>query len=343
VLNQNQEPAIPAHANSASGLRALLRTDRQIIGLIVFLAVIMIGMSFASDHFLSYSNMLNVLQQSAFVMILAFGMTFVLSTGGIDLSVGSIVGVSGGMTAWLLYQNVDVFTAVIAGLITGTLIGVINGLVITKLHISPFIATLAMMIIARGVLYVWTKAIPFREFMTTYFEFLGQGRLLNIQFPVIAAIILLAILLFVYRRMRFGRHVLALGSSEEAVRISGIKVDNLRIKVYALSGFIAAIAGILLASRLTTVHPEMGKNYELEAIAAAIIGGTSLYGGKGSLIGTALGAIILFMIKNAMNLLNVHPYWETIVVGVIILVAVSVNIWGGYLKRGGAGQATKQV
>ncbi|MDF9841742.1 MULTISPECIES: ABC transporter permease [unclassified Paenibacillus] len=332
MANQSPEPLVQSHSDESKELRLPLRFDRQVIGLILFLAVIIIGMSFASEHFLSYNNLLNVLQQSAFVMILAFGMTFVLSTGGIDLSVGSIVGISGGMTAWLLYNDVNIVLAIIGGMIVGTAIGIINGLVITKLGISPFIATLAMMIMARGVLYVWTRAIPFREYMKSNFDFLGQGRILGIQFPVILAAVLLLILLFVFRRMKFGRHVLALGSSEEAVRISGIKVDRLRIKVYALSGLIAAIAGILLASRLTTVHPEMGKNYELEAIAAAIIGGTSLTGGKGSLVGTALGAIILFMIKNAMNLLNVHPYWETIVVGVIILVAVSINNWGGISK-----------
>ncbi|GGG01389.1 ABC transporter permease [Paenibacillus abyssi] len=342
--NQSPEPIVQPDSDRLKSLRIPLRIDGQIIGLIIFLAVIMIVMSFASEHFLTYINLLNILQQAAFVMILAFGMTFVLSTGGIDLSVGSIVGISGGMTAWLLYHDVNMVMAVIGGMIVGTAVGIVNGLVITKLGISPFIATLAMMIIARGVLYVWTGAIPIREYMSSSFTFLGQGRILNIQFPVIVAALLLLILLFVYRRMRFGRHVLALGSSEEAVRISGIKVDRLRIKVYALSGLIAAIAGILLASRLTTVHPEMGKNYELEAIAAAIIGGTSLAGGKGSLVGTALGAIILFMIKNAMNLLNVHPYWETIVVGVIILVAVTVNIWGGSARiRLGSRKALKEV
>ncbi|MCY9670845.1 ABC transporter permease [Paenibacillus alginolyticus] len=333
MANHSQKHIIHSVSDSPKLLHVPLRLDKQVLGLIIFLAIIIVAMSIISPHFLSYTNMLNVLQQSAFVMILALGMTFVLSTGGIDLSVGSIVGISGGMTAWLLFQDVNIVIAILAGLVLGVVIGIVNGLVITKLGVSPFIATLAMMIIARGILYVWTKAIPFRSYMKSNFDFLGQGRFLNVQFPVIVVIVLLLVLLFVYRRMKFGRHIQALGSSEEAVRISGIKVDKLRIKVYALSGLIAAIAGILLASRLTTVHPEMGKNYELEAIAAAIIGGTSLSGGKGSLVGTALGAIILFTIKNAMNLLNVHPYWETIVVGIIILVAVSINIWGGYFKR----------
>lgn len=332
--NNSQEPIIQSQPSISPISNRMLRIDRQTLGLLVFLAIIMIVMSFASERFLSYINLMNVLQQSAFVMILAFGMTFVLSTGGIDLSVGSIVGISGGMTASLLVQDVNIVLAIIGGLCVGLIIGIVNGLVITKLRVSPFIATLSMMVIVRGILYVWTEAIPFRGYMKSNFDFLGQGRILNVQFPIILALILLIVLLFVYRKMRFGRHVLALGSSEEAVRISGIKVDLLRIKVYALSGLIAAIVGITLASRLATVHPEMGKNYELTAIAAAIIGGTSLAGGKGTLIGTVFGAIILSLINNSLNLLNVDPYWETMVVGAIILIAVTVNTWSGSFKRG---------
>lgn len=331
--NKTQESIIHPQPSISSIPNRMLRMDRQIIGLIIFLAIIMIVMSFASEHFFSYINLMNVLQQSAFVMILAFGMTFVLSTGGIDLSVGSIIGISGGMTAWLLFNDVNIVLAIAGGLCVGLIIGIVNGFVITKLGVSPFIATLSMMVVARGILYVWTEAIPFRSYMKSNFDFLGQGRFLNIQFPIILALITFIVLLFIYRKMRFGRHVLALGSSEEAVRISGIKVDLLRIKVYALSGLIAAIVGIILASRLATVHPEMGKNYELTAIAAAIIGGTSLAGGKGSLVGTAFGAIILSLINNSLNLLNVDPYWETMVVGAIILIAVTVNTWSGNIKQ----------
>ncbi|MED4603127.1 ABC transporter permease [Paenibacillus validus] len=306
----------------------LLRMDRQILGLLIFIGTIFVAMSIVSDRFLTYTNLLNVLQQSAFVMIVALGMTFVLTTGGIDLSVGSIIGISGGTTAWMLHHDVNIVLAILSGLIVGGVIGITNGLVITKLKISPFIVTLAMMVIVRGILFVWTEATPFRNYMKSNFGFLGQGRILNVQFPVIVAVVLFVILLFLYRRMKFGRHILALGSSEESVRVSGLHVDKLRIKVYALSGVIAALAGILLASRLTTVQPEMGKNYELEALVAVIIGGTSLAGGKGSLTGTVLGTLILFLIKNSLNLLNVDPFWETIVIGVIILVAVSVNFWG---------------
>ena len=307
--------------------------DRHLIGLLSVIVIFMIVVSFMSEHFFTTINLLNVLQQASFVMILAFGMTFVLSTGGIDLSVGSTAGLSGGMVAWLLVQEVNILIAVIVALVLGVVIGIVNGLIITKLRISPFIATLAMMIILRGILYVWTEATPFRGYMHSNFDFFGQGRILGVQFPVIMALVLLIAFLLLYRRMQFGRHVLALGSSEESVRLSGIKIDKVILKVYALSGLTAAIAGILLASRLTTVHPDMGRGYELEAIAAAIIGGTLLTGGKGTLIGTAFGAFLLFIIKNAMNLKNINPYWETIVVGFIILLAVAVPIVADLFNR----------
>lgn len=315
-------------------IKPTVKMDRQIIGLLCFIVLIGIVMSFASSKFLSFSNLFNVLQQSAFIMILAFGMTYVLSTGGIDLSIGAVLAMSGGTTAWLLSRNAGLLVSILAGLVVGTAFGFMNGIIITKLKIVPFIATLAMMGIARGILYVWTNAIPFRSFMKNGFKFLGQGKILGVQFPIIMAVIILLILLFIYRKTRFGQHVIALGSNRESVSISGIKIDWLIIRTYALMGLIAAISGILLASRLTTVHPEMGKGYELQAIAGVIIGGTKLSGGKGSMIGSMLGVLVLFLIINSMNLLNVNPYWESIVVGGVILFAVFIERFLGKRKSG---------
>lgn len=301
------------------------KMNRQLLGLMIFIAVFMVIMSFLSDSFLTVTNLTNVFRQSVFIMLLGFGMTFVLSTGGIDLSVGSVLGLSGGTTAFLLGLDVNIVPAIISGLLLGTMVGVGSGLMITKLKITPFIATLATLSVGRGILYVWTNSIPFRNYMVGNFEYLGQGTLLGLQFPIIIAVIAFIILQFVYRKTKFGRHVVAFGSNEEAARISGIKIDKLLIKVYALSGLMAAIAGIVLASRLETVHPEMGTGYELDAIAAAIIGGTSLSGGKGTLIGTALGAFILYMISNALNLLNIDPDWESIIKGLVILIVVGIE------------------
>lgn len=301
------------------------KIDRQLLGLLVFVIIMMVVMSILSPNFLTVSNLMNVFRQAVFIMLLGFGMTFVLTTGGIDLSVGVMLALSGGMTGWLLSQNVNIVPAIIAGVLMGTMVGAGNGLMVTKLRITPFIATLATMSIGRGVMYVWTNSIPFRNYMVGGFRFIGQGDILGLQFPIVIAIAAFIILQFVYRCTAFGRHVTAYGSNEESARVSGINTKNLLVKVYALSGLMAAIAGITLASRLETVHPEMGKGYELDAIAAAIIGGTSLSGGKGSLIGTVLGAFIIYLISNALNLLNVDPDWETIVKGIIILVVVAVE------------------
>ncbi|WP_066685756.1 ABC transporter permease [Christensenella intestinihominis] len=306
-------------------VKAKKKIDRQLLGLLIFVIIMMVVMSFLSPSFLSVSNLTNVFRQSVFIMLLGFGMTFVLTTGGIDLSVGVMLALSGGMSGWLLSMNVNIVPAVIAGILVGMLVGAGNGLMITKLHITPFIATLATMSIGRGVMYVWTNSIPFRNYMVGGFRFIGQGDIFGLQFPIVIAIVAFVILQFVYRCTAFGRHVTAYGSNEESARVSGINTDKLLIKVYALSGLMAAIAGITLASRLETVHPEMGKGYELDAIAAAIIGGTSLSGGKGTLIGTVLGAFIIYLISNALNLLNVDPDWETIVKGIIILIVVAVE------------------
>ncbi len=301
------------------------KIDRQLIGLVVFVATIMVVMTILSPNFLTVANLTNVLRQSVFIMLLGFGMTFVLTTGGIDLSVGVIMALSGGMTGWLLSFNVNIVPALVAGFAMGILVGAGNGMMITKLRITPFIATLATMSIGRGVMYVWTNSIPFRNYMVGGFRFLGQGDIGGLQFPIVVAIIAFIVLQFIFRKTRFGRHVTAFGSNNESARVSGIHTNRLQIKVYALSGLMAALSGIILASRLETVHPEMGKGYELDAIAAAIIGGTALTGGKGSLIGTALGAFIIYLISNAINLLNVDPDWETIVKGLLILIVVGVE------------------
>ena len=325
---KNNETAAPL------AVKAKKKIDRQLLGLLIFVIVMMVVMSFLSDSFLSVSNLTNVFRQSVFIMLLGFGMTFVLTTGGIDLSVGVMLALSGGMAGWLLSMNVNIVPAIIAGVLVGILVGAGNGLMITKLRITPFIATLATMSIGRGVMYVWTNSIPFRNYMVGGFRFIGQGDVFGLQFPIVIAIVVFVILQFVYRCTAFGRHVTAYGSNEESARVSGIDTDKLLIKVYALSGLMAAIAGITLASRLETVHPEMGKGYELDAIAAAIIGGTSLSGGRGTLVGTVLGAFIIYLISNALNLLNVDPDWETIVKGIIILIVVAVEFLSHRNKKG---------
>lgn len=293
-------------------------------GILVVLVVISAIVATQSSNFLTASNWANIVNQTVFVMILAVGMTIVLIARGIDLSVGSVLGLSGGVAAYLMSNGAPMFVAFAAALAAGTCLGIINGLVITKLGVPDFVATLAMLSVARGILYVWTEAIPFRSYMNNFYYTLGG---LNRLFWEITAPMLIAVAVALagaalLKFTPFGRHVYGVGSNPDAARLSGVNVDRVKISVYALSGFLAALAGILLAGRLTTVHPEMGLGFELTAIAAAVLGGAALTGGKGSVFAAILGALTLTVIQNVINILNINPYWETLIVGVIILVAV---------------------
>jgi len=293
-------------------------------GILVVLIAISAIAATQSPNFLTATNWANIINQAVFVMIVAVGMTIVLIARGIDLSVGSVLGLSGGVAAYLLYNGVPMPIAFAAALATGTCLGIINGLVITKLGIPDFIATLAMLGVARGILFVWTEAIPFRGYMDTFYYTLGGLTRVfwEITAPMLIALVVALAGAAILRFTRFGRHVYGAGSNPDAARLSGVNVDRVKIAVYALSGFLAAVAGILLAGRLTTVHPEMGLGFELDAIAAAVMGGAALTGGRGSILGAILGALTFTVIINIINILNINPYWETIVVGAIILVAV---------------------
>lgn len=302
--------------------------NKQIIGLIVFIIAAFIVMSFISDSFMSTTNLLNILRQSVFIMLMAFGMTLVLTTGGIDLSVGVVLAISGALMGYLLNHGAGIAVAIVVACAFGTAIGVGNGVLIAVFKMTPFIATLATMSIGRGAIYIATNALPIRNYVKrgTFSAFLGQGMVGPIPFPIIIGVIALIIFLIVFKKMKFGRHVVAVGSNEEAARLSGINVRNTLIKVYAICGFTAALAGVILASRLQSVQPELGEGYELDAIAAALIGGTLLTGGKGNLVGTFLGSFVIYMISNIINVLNLNSDWEKIVKGIVILVVVAVEI-----------------
>jgi len=213
----------------------------------------------------------------------------------------------------------------VIGLVCGTLLGVINGLIIAKLGISPFLVTFAMLYIARGLLYLLTADSPIRNFATPEFEFFAQGYVLGIPTAVWIAFVLLVICYFLFKSTGFGRKVITTGSNPEAAHLSGIHTSRIKIQVYAFSGLMAAVSGILLASRLTSVQPQMGTSYELDAIAAAVIGGTSMFGGKGSVIGAALGAIVLTLISNGLDLLAVNQFYRLIITGAIIIIAVGLD------------------
>jgi ribose transport system permease protein len=313
--------------------RVLMRPGGGIIVLLIAISVIM---AFLSPNFLTVSNWANLLNQAVFLVILAIGMTIVLVSRGIDLSVGAVLGLSGGVAANLMSNDIPMPIAFAAALATGVCLGIINGLVITKLKVPDFVATLAMLGVARGILFVWTGAVPFRSYMDSAYYFIAglTPFLGHVTAPIVVALVVALASAAFMRRTPFGRHVYGIGSNPDAARLSGINVDRVKIRVYAVSGLLAAVAGILLAGRLTTVHPEMGVGMELDAIAAAVMGGAALTGGRGTVFGAVAGALTLTLIQNAINILNVNPYWETIVVGAVILLAViAERVGSAVLKR----------
>ncbi|RID81746.1 ribose ABC transporter permease [Mesobacillus zeae] len=276
-----------------------------------------------SPDFLTTNNIFNVLRQVSINALIAFGMTFVILTGGIDLSVGSILALSSALTAGMLTGGTDPMLALFVGLLAGTAMGAVNGIIITKGKVAPFIATLATMTIFRGLTLVYTEGRPITGLSESVsFQMLGKGYVLGIPFPVITMLITYFILFFLLKKTTFGRGVYAIGGNEEASLLSGLRVDRIKIGVYSLTGFLAALAGSTLASRLNSAQPTAGVSYELDAIAAVVLGGTSLSGGKGWIFGTLVGALIIGVLNNGLNLLNVSSFYQQVVKGGVILLAV---------------------
>ena len=285
------------------------------------LGVIVIILSVISEDFLSVTNIFNVLRQVSINALLAFGMTFVILTGGIDLSVGSILALSGALSAGMVAGGTDPILALLAGVAAGTLMGVANGLLVAKGRVAPFIATLATMTIYRGLTLVYTEGRPI-TFSDDTFSLLGKGYFLEIPVPVIWMLLSFLILYYLLRNTTFGRHIYAVGGNEEASVLSGIRADRVKIRVYAISGLFASLAGIILTSRLSSAQPTAGVAYELDAIAAVVLGGTSLAGGRGWITGTLIGAMIIGVLDNGLNLLNVSSFYQQVVKGGVILLAV---------------------
>ena len=291
---------------------------------IVFVIEVII-FSQSSPYFFSAGNLLNITLQASITAIIAAGMTFVILTAGIDLSVGSLVAFSGVLTASLLKIDMPLYLvfpiAILGGLIFGVLSGWIAGIFVTKFYITPFIVTLALMTIWRGAAFVYTQGRPVWE-LPDIFSYLGEGRILGIPFPTIIMIIVFVISHIVLTKTKFGRYVYAVGGNLEAARLAGINTNFVLITVYIISGVLSAVSGILLASRVNSGQPNAGLMYELDVIAAVVVGGTSLFGGRGTIIGTFIGAMLIAVLRNGLNLMNVGSYVQQIVVGVVILLAV---------------------
>nr|WP_170875184.1 ribose ABC transporter permease [Virgibacillus pantothenticus] len=293
------------------------------LGPLLGLLLITIVLGVMSDNFFTLNNIFNLLRQVSVNALIAFGMTFVILTAGIDLSVGSTLALGSALTAGLLASGMDPFLAVCIGLLIGLILGAVNGLIIAKGKVAPFIATLATMTIFRGATLVYTDGKPITGLSDSFaFEMIGKGYVFGIPFPVIIMIVVFFSLFFVLRSTVFGRQVYAIGGNEEASKLSGIRADRVKIGVYSLTGMLSVLAGIIITSRLDSAQPTAGAMYELDAIAAVVIGGTSLSGGRGRIFGTLIGALIIGVIDNGLNLLNVSSFYQQIVKGLVILLAV---------------------
>ena len=301
-----------------------LGTLSGLLGLIVVLWIL-------TPHFLTVSNLLNVAQQATIIAIIAVGMTFVIITGGIDLSVGSVLAFAGVVMANALQSGVPLPLALLIGLGVGLLCGVINGLLITVGRLPPFIATLGMMSVARGAALMFTEGRPISGF-SEGFRSIATGEILRIPAPVVIMIVMYLIAHFVLKRTKLGRYTYAIGGNEEAALLSGINVRLNKTLVYGIAGLLSGLAAILLTARLNSAQPIAGMNYELDAIAATVIGGTSLLGGEGTVSGTLIGALIMAVLRNGLNLLSVSSFFQQVVIGSVIIFAVLIDM---ALKRRG--------
>jgi len=308
-----------------TGIKRLLKRIWEKYNILLGLLVLFVFSSIVSDTFLTARNLLNVMRQVSINGIIAVGMTFVILTAGIDLSVGAILAMVGCLCAGLLkFGGLGFIPVLFIGLGAGLLIGGSNGLIITKGRIQPFIVTLATMTSIRGLAFLYTKGRPIvlGEKTPSALLFLGEGYVGPIPVPVILFLAVLFLSSFILRRTILGRYVYAIGGNEEAARLSGINVDFYKIAVYSLSGLFVAVASIIAIGRLGVGNADLGLGYELNAIAAVVIGGTSLKGGMGTVEGTFIGAVILGILSNILNLLGVGSFLQQILKGVIIIIAV---------------------
>ncbi|WP_211284600.1 ribose ABC transporter permease [Rummeliibacillus pycnus] len=310
---------MPLEVTKLSKSKGLIQKLGPLLGLLLIIIII----SIMSPSFLTATNIFNVLRQVSVSALIAFGMTFVILTGGIDLSVGSTLALTGAISAGMLASGMDPILAMIIGLALGAVLGAVNGVIIAKGKVAPFIATLATMTIYRGLTLVYTDGKPVSGLGDSMaFQMFGKGYFLGIPVPVVTMIVAFFVLYFILRKTTFGRRVYAIGGNEEASRLSGINVDRVTIAVYAITGMLAALSALILTSRLNSAQPTAGESYELDAIAAVVLGGTSLTGGRGWIFGTLVGALIIGVLNNGLNLIGVSSFFQQVVKGVVILIAV---------------------
>jgi ribose transport system permease protein len=320
------EPAIERQS-----YKQLLSRFQSLIALVILCVII----SLLSDKFLTTTNAWNVMRQISVNVCISVGMTLVIIAGGIDLSVGSVLALCGAIAAGLLKNGIEIPSAnlyvgftvlgtILAALLIGSLLGAFNGLFITRFKVPPFVTTLATLTVARGLTMLWTGGFPISG-LGAGFAWIGTGWFIGVPVPVWISGVLVAIAVVISNKTKLGRYIYAIGGNESAAILSGINVKKVKMVVYTISGGLAAAGGLLVTSRLDAAQPNAGNGYELDSIAAVVIGGTSLTGGKGSIGGTVLGAIIIGVLNNGLVLLNVSPFWQQVLKGGVILAAVIID------------------
>lgn len=324
-------------ASRQNGLWAGLAELRQVREVNVLLALLFVGflISLATPYFLTTNNLMGVFRAFSLTAIMSIGMVMVIITGGIDLSVGSAMGLASLVTALSFQAGLPTGVAIAAGLSTGLAFGLTNGVLITVIGLPPFIATLGTLSIGRGMMYMITHGVPVTPDTPEIFSALGQGYLGPVPVPVVIMLVLMVVFAIIMRRTRFGRHVYATGGNERAARLSGVKVNRIKLMVYVLSSTIASLAGVIGFSRYLSAEPASGFGSELDVIAAAAIGGASLAGGIGSVSGAVIGAALVGVIANGVVLLNINTYAQQAITGGVILIAVSLDVLRNKLSGGG--------
>jgi ribose transport system permease protein len=298
-----------------------LRELAQRFGLLVSFVLLCAALTILSDRFLTLSNIINVLRQSTINGIIAIGMTYVILTAGIDLSVGAVLALCTVVTADLLQRELAVPLAVSGGLGLGVFLGLINGFIITKANVPPFVTTLGMMTVARGLALTYTQGRPITG-LPDAFRFMGTGSLGPVPMPIVIAALAFLVGYVLLTRTEVGKYILALGNNPVAARYAGVAVDRYTAFVYAVSGMLSALAGMILVARLNSAQPTAGLAYEFDAIAAVVVGGTSFAGGEGGLGGTLLGVLVIAVLNNGLNLLDVSSFYQPVVTGIVIALAL---------------------
>lgn len=300
-------------------VKAIMKKSGSLIGLVVLFVVI----ACLNSSFIDPGNLKNLLRQVSINALISFGMTFVILTGGIDLSVGSILALSSALMGSFIVGGLDPIFGIVLACLIGAALGAVNGLVITYGRVAPFIATLATMTIFRGMTLVYTNGNPISG-LTENEAFLnfGQGYFLELPVPAVMMLIMFGILYFILHKTPLGRKTYAVGGNEKVSYIAGIKINRIKIFAYTITGMLCGMAGAILTSRLNSAQPTAGTGYELDAIAAVVLGGTSLSGGKGRIVGTLVGALIIGTLNNGLNILNVSSFYQQVVKGIVILLAV---------------------